>query len=86
MKILVLNCGSSSVKYQLIEMDGEVVLARGLVERVGFEAALFTHSSSGWEIRKEPVQAPDHAAAVALVLKTLADPGHGVVRDPREIA
>jgi acetate kinase len=86
LKILVLNCGSSSVKYQLIEMDQEEAIARGLVERIGLEAALFTHWSRSWEIRKEPVRAPDHPAAIALVLETVCHRERGVLRDPGEIA
>ena len=49
MKILVLNCGSSSLKYQLIEMDGEKVLAKGLVERIGIEGSRIKHTKTGMD-------------------------------------
>ena len=47
MKILVINCGSSSLKYQLIDMNGEIVLAKGLVERIGIEGSKIKHDTTG---------------------------------------
>ena len=47
MKILVINCGSSSLKYQLIDMDGEKVLCKGLCERIGMESSMITHEANG---------------------------------------
>ena len=47
MKILVINCGSSSLKYQLIDMDGEKVLCKGLCERIGMESSMITHDANG---------------------------------------
>ena len=48
MKILVINCGSSSLKYQVLDMNGEVLLAKGLVERIGLEGSVITHEKIGW--------------------------------------
>ena len=47
MKVLVINCGSSSLKYQLIDMDGEKVLCKGLCERIGMESSMITHEANG---------------------------------------
>jgi len=85
MKILVLNCGSSSVKYQLLKMEGEVLLAKGLVERVGLEAALFTHWQKDWERKKIAVKASDHTEAIQQVLETLTNREHGILADTSEI-
>jgi acetate kinase len=87
MRILVLNCGSSSVKYQLFDIEAkqEEVLARGLVERIGLEGSLFTHESSQWKTRRSPIQAPDHTAALEKILSTLVDPERGTLHSLDEI-
>lgn len=85
MKILVLNCGSSSIKYQLLDMETESVLAIGKVERVGMEDAIFEYKGSGEKI-KEIGTILDHTAGVRKVLKALTDPAHGVIKAPEEIA
>jgi len=85
MKILVLNCGSSSIKYQLLNMETESVLAIGKVERVGMEDAIFEYKGSGEKI-KEIGTILDHTAGVRKVLKALTDPEHGVIKDPEEIS
>jgi len=85
MKILVLNCGSSSIKYQLLDMETESVLAIGKVERVGMEDAIFEYKGSGEKI-KEIGTILDHTAGVRKVLKALTDPEHGVIKDPEEIS
>jgi len=85
MKILVLNCGSSSIKYQLLDMETESVLAIGKVERVGMEDAIFEYKGAGEKI-KEIGTILDHTAGVRKVLKALTDPVHGVIKAPEEIA
>ncbi len=84
MKILVLNCGSSSIKYQLLDMETESVLAIGKVERVGMEDAIFEYKGAGEKI-KEIGTILDHTAGIRKVLKALTDPVHGVIRAPEEI-
>lgn len=86
MNILVLNCGSSSIKYQLIHMnDSAEVKAKGLVERIGLEMGEFTHKPSGKE--KFYLQTPikDHNVGIKLVLEALTDPIHGVISSLDEI-
>jgi len=84
MKILVVNAGSSSLKYQLIDMDGEKELAKGLVERIGIEGSRLKHSAGDkkTEISQE---IPDHEAAAQLMLQILQDPEYGVIRSTDEI-
>jgi len=84
MKILVLNCGSSSIKYQLLDMETESVLAIGKVERVGMEDAIFEYKGAGEKV-KEIGTILDHTAGIRKVLKALTDPVHGVIRAPEEI-
>jgi len=84
MKILVVNAGSSSLKYQLIDMDGEKELAKGLVERIGIEGSRLKHSAG--DKKTEITQAiPDHEAAAQLMLKILQDPEFGVIKSTDEI-
>ena len=84
MKILVVNAGSSSLKYQLIDMDGEKELAKGLVERIGIEGSKLKHSAG--DKKTEIVQEiPDHEAAAQLMLKILQDPEFGVIKSTDEI-
>ena len=86
MNILVLNCGSSSLKYQLINMDDESVIAKGLVERIGIEGSILTHKPTGKD--KYVVETPmkDHNIAVKLVLDALMDAEHGFIKSTDEIA
>ena len=86
MNILVLYCGSSSLKYQLINMDDESVIAKGLVERIGIEGSILTHKPTGKD--KYVVETPmkDHNIAVKLVLDALMDAEHGVIKSTDEIA
>lgn len=85
MKILVLNCGSSSLKYQLIDMENESVLAKGLCERIAIDGSKLTHKVPGKEdfVLESPM--PDHSVAVKLVFDALTDPEHGVVKTVDEI-
>ncbi len=85
MKILVLNCGSSSVKFQLIEIDGEVVLARGLVEKIGSTGALLRYRRGETNEIREVTEVPSHEAAINLVLTTLTHPRDGVIGSMSEI-
>lgn len=86
MKILVLNSGSSSLKYQLIDSDNDEVLARGIVERIGQQDGLLKHTVSGREEIKIARAISDHEAAMDLVFATLTDPESGAVTDNSEIA
>jgi acetate kinase len=85
-KVLVINCGSSSLKYQLIDMDNEQLLAKGLCERIGIEGSLLTHKPVGKEPYVDDSPLPDHKVAVTNVLKALVDPEHGVIKSVDEIA
>ena len=87
MKILVVNAGSSSLKYQLIDMENESVLAKGNCEQIGTEST-FTHKVPADEtknIKALPMEMQDHAAALKIVLDTLVDAEHGVIGSVKEI-
>ena len=84
MKILVINCGSSSLKYQLFDMEDESVLAKGLCERIGIDGKL-THKPSGKDEYVAEAAMPDHQVAVKMVLDALVDENHGVLNDISEI-
>jgi acetate kinase len=85
MNILVINCGSSSLKYQLINMENEGVLAKGLVERIGIEGSRVKHRTTGKDevIIEEPMS--DHRKALELVLNSLVDPNYGAIKSMDEI-
>jgi len=85
MKVLVINCGSSSLKYQLFNMDTEGVLAKGIVERIGIDGSRLKHSPNGDDeiVMNEDVK--DHKDAFKLVAKALTDNGHGVISSLEEI-
>ncbi len=86
MKVLVLNCGSSSIKYQLIDMDkGASLLAKGLLERIGLEMGEFTHKPVGKDkyYVKQPIA--DHKAGIKMVLDALVDEKIGVIKSLTEI-
>lgn len=85
MKVLVINAGSSSLKYQLIDMDNESVIAKGLCERIGIEGSKLTHTVPGKEDYVEETAMPTHKEAMALVLKALVDADHGVVKHINDI-
>ncbi len=85
MKILVLNCGSSSLKYQLIDMANESILAKGLCERIGIEGSMLTHKVPGKDDYVEEKFMKDHNVAVSMVMDALLDKEHGVVSDINEI-
>ncbi|MBO5755723.1 MAG: acetate kinase [Clostridia bacterium] len=85
MKILVINAGSSSLKYQLIDMENGNVLAKGVCERIGIEGSSITHKRPGKEKYFESVAIANHDEALALVMKTLTDAELGVVASVDEI-
>ena len=85
MKILVINCGSSSLKYQLIDSDTEAVLAKGLCERIGIDGSCITYQKAGCDKVKTETPMPDHTKAVELVIEALTDPEGGVIKDLSEI-
>ena len=84
MKILVINCGSSSLKYQLIDMENEEVLAKGNYERIGQENSFLTHKVNGEKyVLENPV--PSHKEALEFMLKQLLHPEYGVISSLDEI-
>ena len=87
MIILVLNCGSSSIKYQVIDMQGQTgtLLAKGLVERIGLKEGDLTHKPVGKEKFELHRPIPDHTTGISLVLDALTDPSHGVIRSLDEV-
>lgn len=86
MKILVLNCGSSSAKYQLFDMhNDEQVLATGIIERVGLPDSLMKHEKVGFEKVKLVKNSPDHSAAIDHIISILLDEKYGVIKDKNEI-
>jgi acetate kinase len=86
MKILVLNCGSSSVKYQLVEMRNEQRICKGIVERIGTGDAILRYCPAGRPEKREVRLVADHATAIDAVLSTLLDPAIGVIKDKSDIA
>ena len=85
MKVLVMNCGSSSLKYQLIDMENESVLAKGICERIGADGSVLTHKPTGKDKYVVEQAMPDHGVAVQLVLDALQDKEHGVIENADEI-
>jgi len=86
MDILALNCGSSSVKYQLFDWAKKEVVAKGMVERVVIGDSFILHEVPGRETYREDSDCPDHKFAVDLILRTLTSPEHGVLKDIKQIA
>jgi len=85
MKILVLNCGSSSIKYQLIAMENEEVLAEGITERIGEDIALFTYKSEKYTKKKREMVIENHEKGLQLIIESLMDPTHGIITSAHEI-
>ncbi|MDO5300964.1 MAG: acetate kinase [Tissierellia bacterium] len=85
MKVLVINCGSSSLKYQLLDMEDEKVIAKGLAERIGIEGARVKYEKIGDEeiVIEKPME--NHKVAIDIVLNTIQDPEHGAVKSLDEI-
>lgn len=86
MKVLVVNCGSSSIKYQLFNMADESVLAKGLVERIGMQGSVLTHQPEGKEKTVITADVTDHSIGIKLVLDALVDTNHGVISSMKEIS
>lgn len=84
MKILVINAGSSSLKYQLIDMETEQAIAKGGCERIGLNASFLKHKANGKEVLIEK-DMPDHKVAIQLVLDALVDKDHGAISSMKEI-
>lgn len=86
MNILVLNCGSSSIKYQLFDMqDSARVLAKGLLERIGLTDGILTHKPAGKDNYKVVLDIPDHTVGINMVMEALVHPVHGVIKSISEI-
>ena len=87
MKILVLNSGSSSVKYELCDIDNEVSLAQGQIESIGIEGTFLEQSQKNNHANgiKIPIVAKDHTAAINEILKILTAPENGILKDKNEI-
>ena len=84
MKVLVLNCGSSSIKYQLIDMETEEVMAKGYLEKIGLEDSFLTHTVNG-EKHKIEKKIANHEEGIKLVIEQLLDKDYGVIKDLKEI-
>lgn len=86
MKILVINCGSSSLKYQLIDMTNEGVLAKGLCERIGIPGSKLVHKAEGKGEKVIEEDMSNHTIAIEHVMNVLVDPEYGVIKDTSEIS
>ncbi|MPM17145.1 Acetate kinase [bioreactor metagenome] len=86
MKVLIVNCGSSSLKYQLFDMTDESVLAKGLVERIGIEGSVLKHEPAGKDKVVINADIKNHSIAIKLVTEALTDKNHGVIADMTEIS
>ena len=85
MKILVVNCGSSSVKYQFIDMENEFALAKGVVSRIGMSGAVLTHKPHDRSEVKVTGEILDHIIAIQYIISILLSENHGVIKDKSEI-
>lgn len=85
MKVLVINCGSSSLKYQVLDMNNEVLLCKGLVERIGIDGSVITHEKIGMDkvVTETPME--DHKVAIGLVMDAIKNPEYGVITEMSEI-
>ena len=85
MKVLVINCGSSSLKYQILDMTNENLLCKGLVEKIGIEGSVIGHEKIGQEKIKKEIPMKDHKDAIAQVLAMIQDPEQGVIKSMSEL-
>jgi len=83
--ILILNAGSSSLKYQLIDMTNETVLAKGLCDRIGIEESIIKHTKTGSQTQQILIDMPDHTVAMAQIINALTGKENGVISDMSEI-
>ena len=86
MKVLVINAGSSSLKYKLIDMSTEAVMAKGLCERIGIDGSKLSHTPAGSDKVVVEKDMPNHSVAIKMVLDALTDKDHGVIADMSEIS
>lgn len=86
MKVLVINCGSSSIKYQLFDMTDESVLAKGLVERIGMEGSVLNHQPGNRDKVVLAANISNHSVGIQMVLEALTDSSHGVISSMKEIS
>src|SRR5659263_169113 len=86
MNVLVINCGSSSLKYQLLDMSTEEVLAKGLAERIGIEGSVLIHEAPGQEKVKFEQPMKTHKEALNILMAALVNPNHGVIKALTEIS
>lgn len=86
MKVLVINCGSSSLKYQLFNMENQSVLAKGIVERIGLEGGMLRHQPADRDKVEISENIPNHKVAVKIMLDALLDSNHGVINTVSEIS
>lgn len=86
MKVLVINCGSSSLKYQLLDMATEEVLAKGLAERIGIEGSVVVHEPAGKDKVKFEEPMESHKDALNTLMAALVNPDHGVIKSLKEIS
>ena len=84
-KVLVVNAGSSSLKYMLFDMKGEKMLCKGLVERIGIPGSRIAYQKAGADKMVKEVKAPDHAEALKAVVAAVSDPENGVIKSLKEI-
>ncbi|NPV69167.1 MAG: acetate kinase [Firmicutes bacterium] len=85
MNVLVLNCGSSSVKYQLLDMTNESVLCKGQIERVGMDDGILSHQTQRGVKKRDVLPVKNHSVAIKIILDTMQDPEVGAVRSLSEI-
>ena len=85
MNILVINCGSSSLKFQLIDSDSEKVLAKGICERIGIKGSVITYQPTGGEKEVSNIDMPTHHEAIDAVIKALTNKETGVINDMSEV-
>lgn len=85
MDVLVINCGSSSLKYQLINTQTEEVLASGICDRIGIKGGQFSYKPKDGSKTTQNVEMPDHEVAIKLVLNALVDPKDGILKSLDEI-
>ena len=85
MNVFVLNCGSSSIKFQLINTSNNDVLAKGLVEKIGEKKGIYTYKSERYTFSKDNLEIPDHPCGIKLILNDLLDKEHGAVSDISQI-
>lgn len=81
MIVLVINCGSSSIKYQLLDMSDESLIAKGLVERIGMDGSVITHTTTGKEKVRREIPMNDHKEGIKHVMESITDPEFGAIKD-----